>query len=135
MAPPRFQLVHLHDIIETTPEGALDVERTREVLCGIADTNAEAGLDLLVDLRGATDTGVSYTDVYGMIGILRENPIAFRGKMALLDSFRPGFEKVQFFEAAATEAGFEVRAFLDFEEATRWLQTTTPLSPPDLDPA
>ena len=131
----RFRLVHATDLIELTVTGTLDVERSRDLLLRLAEANAETGLDLLLDLRPADDAGITFRDVYALVEILRDHPDAFRGRLALLDTDRPGFEKVQFFQASATERGFQVRAFLDFEAAVRWLQrsstldTSAPVSP------
>ena len=121
-----FQIHHVKasDVLETTLEGALDFERTRAALEGIALANAETGYDLLIDLRAAEDAGISFPDVYRLVMGLSTHPESFKGRVALLDHYRDGFEKVQFFEAAATEKGYRVRAFADFEKATRWLQET-----------
>lgn len=124
----RFRLVHAYDLLELTVGGALDLDRSRAMLAQLAEANAETGLDLLLDLRPAEDAGMSYRDVYALVDLLEEHPEAFGGKLALLDTNRPGFEKVQFFQASAAERGFEVRAFLDFEAAVRWLQRASHLS-------
>ena len=116
--------VRASDILETTVEGELDYERTRTALEGVAEANSETGYDLLIDLRPAEDAGISFPDVYRLVQGLSMHPESFKGRVALLDRYRAGFEKVQFFEAAATERGYRVRAFVDFEEATRWLQAS-----------
>lgn len=126
-----FRIVHATDVIELTVGGALDVERSRALLLRVVQANAEAGLDLLLDLRPAYDAGIPFREVHALTEILRDHPDAFRGKLALLDRDRPGFEKVQFFQASAAQHGFEVRAFLDFERAARWLQQASPLDPDD----
>lgn len=127
----RFRLVHAADLIELTVSGSLDVERSRELLLRLAETNSETGLDLLLDLRPAVDNGITFRDVYSLVELLREHPEAFQGKVAVLDLDRPGFEKVQFFQASATERGFQVRAFLEFEAAVRWLQQSSSLHTPE----
>ena len=126
----RFRLVHAADLIELTVAGTLDVERSRALLLQLAETNAETGLDLLLDLRPADGTGITYREIYSLVELLRQHPDAFRGKLAVLDTDQPGFEKVQFFQASATERGFQVRAFLEFEAAVRWLQQSSTLDAP-----
>ena len=119
-----YQIHHVRasDILETTVEGALDFDRTQAALEAIAMANAETGYDILIDLRHAEDAGISFPDVYRLVQGLSTHPEAFRGRVALLDRYRDGFEKVQFFEAAATEKGYRVLAFVDFEAAVRWLR-------------
>ncbi len=111
-----------HDgTLRTTVEGALDFDGTAAVVRGVADENAEQGRHLLVDLRGADGAALSFADVHRLAGMLSETPAAFRSRIALLDTFRGGFEKVQFFEASATHQGYTVHSFLDEAAAVAWL--------------
>lgn len=120
-----YEIVPIDGITQTTVEGGLDFEVSRRILLAIARENEHKGKNLLIDLRGA-DSHLSYTDVYQLVQVLREHPEAFSGKLALLDTFREGFEQVQFFEAFATELGFRVRAFLDADAADAWLHADRP---------
>ncbi len=114
-----IRIIHASDFLQTTVEGSLDFEGSRAILLDIA--GSADGYDLLLDIREMKGEQLSYADVYRLVGILETHPESFRGKVALLDRFDAQFEKTQFFEASATEKGFRVRAFLDFEEAVRWL--------------
>ena len=60
--------------------------------------------------------------MYRLVGTLAAHAPTFSCRIALLDTFREGFEKVQFFEASATDKGFAVRAFLDEAVAVAWLE-------------
>jgi hypothetical protein len=123
---PSFEIVPINGITQTTVEGTLDFEASATILRGVAAENAEKGKHLLIDLREAEASGLSYTDIYRLVEILGDHPVAFRGRMAILDTFRAGFEKVQFFQASATDLGFEVRAFLDEGAAVVWLEAGEP---------
>ena len=117
-----YEIVPIDGFTQTTVEGALDLAGSAEMLRQIAADADARHRHLLIDVRDATSTGLSYSDVYRLVGMLTENPIAFSGRIALLDTFREGFEKIQFFEASATEKGFTVRAFLDEDAAVGWLE-------------
>ncbi|HEX8299714.1 MAG TPA: hypothetical protein VF594_11190 [Rubricoccaceae bacterium] len=131
---PTHETVLIGDVLRTTVHGELDLESSSRILHAIATDNAARGLHLLVDLRDADGAPLSFADVYRLSGILAEEPAAFRSRIALLDTFREGFEKVQFFEASATHRGFAVRSFLDEPAAVAWLAAGGPVTgsnPPD----
>lgn len=117
-----YEIIPINGITETTVEGTLNFEGTAAMLRGVAAENADKGKHLLIDLRAAEASGLSYTDVYRLVEMLADHPVAFQGRIALLDTYREGFEKVQFFQASATDRGFEVRAFLDEGAAVGWLE-------------
>ena len=118
-----MHVIHAGDFMETTVAGALDYERSRAMLLGIARANEPRHLNLLIDLRGAYGgAGISFPDVFRLVAVLEEHPDAFRGnRVALLDEFDEQLEKTQFFEASATHKGFHVRTFIQYEAALRWL--------------
>lgn len=121
-----YHTVPIDGITRTTVEGHLDFEASADILRGVAAENEAAGRHLLIDLRRAEAHGLTYTDVYRLVQMLGETPGAFRGRVALLDLYREGFEKVQFFEASADVQGFHVRSFLDEAAAVAWLEGATP---------
>lgn len=123
-----YEIVPVNGFAQTTVEGELDFESTAALLHGIAEASAAQGRHLLLDLREAEASGLSYTDVYRLVGMLGDHPLVFRNRIALLDMYREGFEKVQFFQASATDHGFEVRAFLDEAAAVGWLEATEPVT-------
>ena len=123
-----YEIVPIDGFAQTTVEGELDFESTAALLQGIAEASAAQGRHLLIDLRDTEASELSYTDVYRLVGILSRHPLAFRNRIALLDTYRGGFENVQFFQASATDHGFEVRAFLDEDAAVGWLGATEPVT-------
>ncbi|MFN3596984.1 MAG: hypothetical protein ACK41D_06910 [Rubricoccaceae bacterium] len=124
----RFQLLSCEDVLELTVDGSLDLARSRALLERALAAAAHRH-DVLVDLRSVSDDSpLSFADVFQLVRMLQATPGGFRGRMALLGRDRPLFEKTQFFESSASEYGFQVRAFLDFEAAVRWLMRTTDLS-------
>ena len=123
-----YELHTVDGFAQTTIEGALDFAGTAAMLRQVAAETGVRGRHLLLDLREAEASGLSYSDVYRLVAMLSEHPRVFHNRIALLDTFREGFEKVQFFQASATDQGFEVRAFLDEATAVGWLEATVPVA-------
>ena len=123
-----YEIHAVDGFAQTTVEGLLDFEETAAMLREIAEEAGIQGRHLLLDLRDAEASGLSYSDVYRLVGMLNEHPHTCHIRIALLDTFREGFEKVQFFQASATDQGFEVRAFLDEAAAVGWLEATKPVA-------
>lgn len=116
-----FTVVLLDGIVEITVEGTLDLESSHRLLLGVAQNADVVGRHLLLDLRNAKGA-LSFRDVYQLVQVLGERFTAFRGRIALLDKFDEGLEKAQFFEASATESGFDIRTFLNEDAAVQWLE-------------
>ena len=116
---PTYETVTIGDVLRATVHGDLDLAGLALILHGIAGENAARGLHLLVDLRDADGGPLSFADLHRISGGLAETPAAFRSRIALLDTFREGFEKVQF---------FAVRSFLDESAAASWLAAGGPVA-------
>ena len=109
----RYKIVPVNGFTRTTVEGALDVGSSAAMLRQVAADARVRGHHLLLDLRDAEASGLSYSDVYRLVRMLSEHPRAFHNRIALLDTFREGFE---------------VRAFLDEAAAVLWLEATEPVA-------
>ncbi|HMB89353.1 MAG TPA: hypothetical protein VKP65_00810 [Rhodothermales bacterium] len=118
------RIVHIHDFIKTTPVGALDLESSKELLFKVAREQTGDCCHMLLDIRHAI-TNVSYREIYELVRAMKEEEDLFQQKIALLDNYDDAFEHAQFFEASAQHAGLQVKAFIDFEEAFRWLYPET----------
>ena len=123
-----YEILHVDGFVQTSIEGSLDFAGTAALLRQVAEEASVKGRHLMLDLREAEASGLSYSDVYRLVRMLSEHPRVFHNRIALLDTFRDGFEKVQFFQASATDQGFEVRAFLDEAAAVLWLEATEPVA-------
>lgn len=87
----------------------------------------EAFVGVLVDLRKIHDTdALSYPEMYRLVRSLADYPRLSRAPTAVVDVYRKGFEKAQFFESAASDKGHQVRAFVDYEAAMAWLKEKAP---------
>lgn len=121
------RIVHTSDFIKTTPVGDIDLDTSRKMLFKLAREQVGECCHILIDMRSST-MHASYKEIYDLVQAMKEHKDLFQKKIALLDRYDEHFEQTQFFEASAQHVGLQVRAFIDFEEAFRWLYPeTTPL--------
>jgi hypothetical protein len=118
------RIVHLYDFIKTTPVGEIDLETSKSLLFKLAREQVGTCCHMLVDMRRST-TDTSYREIYELVQLMKVHRDLFQQKIAVLDRYDNQFEHTQFFEASAQHAGINVRAFIDFEEAFRWLYPDT----------
>ena len=122
----KLELIEAKDIIRTTPEGAVDHERVKEILAKIASAqNVPPDHVIMIDAR-KTKAKLSTTDVWYLAAELHRQREAFNRKSALLVPAED-FDLASFFELCAQNRGFSVNAFTDFEAAINWLTTSTDL--------
>jgi hypothetical protein len=119
-----LRVIHARDFIRTTVAGEFHLEESKRLLLELAEANAEAHYNLLVDIRDM-ESDLSYPDVYELAKVLADHAESFQGKTALLDVYDGRFEMTQFFQAAAEHLGFAVKAFIDFEAAVTWIHDET----------
>ncbi len=74
-----YETVPIDGFTQTTVEGVLDLDGSAAMLRQIATDADSQDKHLLIDLRDATSTGLSYADVYRLVGLLAEEPGTFSG--------------------------------------------------------
>lgn len=116
-----IKFVKTKDFIKTTASGQLSLEQSKKVLSEIARLNTPDDLhDILVDIRN-TLPGLSLSDIYELVTEVGNHRQAFRKKIAILLGEQHDFDKARFLEMCASNRGYNVNAFDDFEEAVNWL--------------
>ena len=116
-----IKFVKTKDFIKTTASGQLSLEQSKKVLTEIARLNTPDDLhDLLVDIRD-TLPGLSLSDIYELVTEVGNHRQAFRKKIAILLGAQHDIDKARFLEMCASNRGYNVNAFDDFEEAVNWL--------------
>lgn len=116
-----IKFVKTRDFIKTTASGQLNLEQSKKVLEEIARLNTPDDLhDILVDIR-ETEPGLSLSDIYELVTAVGNHRQAFRKKIAILLGAQHDFDKARFLEMCASNRGYNVNAFDDFEEAVNWL--------------
>jgi hypothetical protein len=118
--PTDIRVVHAHEFLQATPEGALDLAGSKEMLIEIALRSApEDGYDIILDLRG-TQMTLSIDDLWHFAAELHQYPGVFARKTAVIVP-RDDFDHAGFFALCAQERGFQVSAFTSLGDAMEWL--------------
>ena len=122
-----LRLIHVEDFIRTTPDGEIDLKKSKELLLRLALENAEPNqYDLLIDVRQQTGH-LSLSDIAELVGVMTEHRDSFRSKLAILSLPGLRFDHAKFMELYANNRGFHVAAFKDFEETMNWLMGSSEL--------
>ncbi len=116
-----IKFVQTKDFIQTTASGTLNLAGSKKVLSEIERLNKTDNLhDILVDIRD-TNPGLSLSDIYELVTEVGNHRHAFRKKIAILLGPQHDIDKARFLEMTASNRGYNVNAFSDFEEAVNWL--------------
>jgi hypothetical protein len=117
----KARIVLATDFIIATPDGVLNLEKSKDLLRNITDTSEGHGdFHILVDFR-KTDIKLSTVEIWEICKELSKYGETFKRKIAIVVREDGNFEKVQFFELCAINRGFKINPFTDFEEAIMWL--------------
>lgn len=116
-----IQLIKPGDFVRTTPAGELDLSSSKKILSGLASTsNRDKQQPMLIDLRNTTSI-LNTVDLFELGSGLLEYGAAFRRKTAVLTRNDDSFERGSFFELVGRNRGYNVKAFITFEDAIMWL--------------
>jgi len=123
----KLQIIKAGDFIKSTPTGDLDMNASRQGLAQIAATGTDLQeYTILIDLRDVKSQ-LSTTQIYVLASELVGYGKTFRRKTAVLARADEDFGQATFFEDAAQNRGFRVKAFTVFEDAITWLSSITEL--------
>ena len=118
--PTKITIVQTSDFIRAKPDGALDLEASRQLLLEVVSVIRRAGEhSVLIDTRTAAPT-LSTNDLWQLGVAAGTQPLLARAKVALLVPVGKQ-DDAEFFEGVARIEGANVRAFSDFENAIAWL--------------
>ena len=135
--PYNLQVIRVSDFIRLNTKGEYDQEQTRRALSDIAAACVRSGIDsALIDIRDAR-SDMRMDDLYQLalafktMGFRKTHRLAilyrsFSGERVDFFAMRPG-ERAEFFAMCASEGGWNVRAFEDYEHAMEWLSSALPV--------
>ncbi len=118
-----FRVISARDFVKASPSGEVDLESSKQLLAKLADIIGAAGGDyeVLLDVREARGN-LTHTELYEFVAELGRHRSAFRNKIAVLCRQDEQLNRVRFMQLCATNRGFEVDAFTDYEQALEWIQ-------------
>ena len=124
----QLRVIRSADFLCTSHAGQLDLDRSKEILLAVAVANRPPNdRDILIDLRAARGEGIEMAKVIELVKVMVDHLASFQRKLALLiPKDHPG-ERSRLMKQQATERGFKMDVFNDFEEAMNWLMSSTPV--------
>jgi hypothetical protein len=110
------------EFLHTTAKGELDFPRAKAILRQAIGGEKHESAEILLDFREATPCGpLSPSQIWNLVQMLEDRPSQRWRRMALLLSREAPGTAAALFELSATNRGFPVAVFHDFEEALYWL--------------
>src|SRR5450432_1561010 len=117
--PCNVQIVKTRDFLKLNAQGQLDVRQSHDVLAGLAKSCIAHDIDCaLLDVRDASGT-LKLSDLYALARAFPEMGFHEHHRLAVLHRYSAG-ERAQMFAMFATDRGWNVRAFEEYEEAIDW---------------
>lgn len=118
--PSTVQIIRAHECIRATPEGNLDFEESKKLLVEIASLAKGLGeYKILLDLRRAAPQ-LNTADLWYLAKEVAQLGATYRRKTALLTLLQE-FENAEFWALSAQNRGYQIHAFVSFEDAIEWL--------------
>lgn len=119
-----YKIITANEFLKAKPSGEFDREESKKMLVNIAVfAGCSADYEILIDARQAYGN-LTFVDMYEFVKELGKHRNAFLNKIAVLSRNDRQFDNAHFMELCATNKGFQVGAFTDFEEAIDWLITS-----------
>ena len=116
-----IKIVKTRDFIKTKASGELNLSGSKKLLAEVAELNKSDKIhDILFDIR-ETKSILSLSDIYELVAEIGRHRQAFRKRIAVLISGQHDLDKAHFLELCASNRGFNVNVFEDFEECIKWL--------------
>jgi hypothetical protein len=121
-----IRLIRIKDFLRSDVHGVYDLESTKRLMRELARASVEQGnRHILLDGRSADASGASVTDVWELAASLLSMGFAPGTRIALLYTFPKHksdyFDRAAFLETCASNRGFNLRSFREFEKALSWL--------------
>ncbi len=123
----KLQIIKAGEFLKSAPTGDLDLQKSIQILAQIASAGDHVqNYSVMIDLRDV-ESHLSTNDIYNLSNELIKYGETFHRKTAVLTQSIKGQDQAIFFETAAQNRGFSVKAFTSFEEAINWLSSVTDL--------
>jgi hypothetical protein len=120
--PHDIRVIPAKEFLRADVDGRLDLATSRQILIEVASaTAATPDRHILIDCRDITGPPLSTVDLFELVQTLRSLGLGLLNKLAILRTPRHTFDRGRFFEMLATDRGFNVGVFEDFESAFTWL--------------
>ena len=116
-----MRVIPISEFLRTDVSGEIDLQATRAVLKELLDICSRSNIYyILIDGREASSRS-STVDVWTLANDLGSLGMSPQHRIAILNRPKDDFDRGAFLEMCATNRGYQLRAFRDFENAFTWL--------------
>ncbi|WP_173051032.1 hypothetical protein [Nitrospira sp. KM1] len=116
-----IRIIPVKEFLRTDISGVIDLRASRELLGDLMTVCLHKKMDrILIDSREAS-SNASTTDVWTLANDLGRLGVSREYRVAILNLPKDDFDRGAFLELCASNRGYQLRAFRDFEEAFKWL--------------
>ncbi|HJT19222.1 MAG TPA: hypothetical protein VJ746_02050 [Nitrospira sp.] len=115
------RIIPIREFMRSDVSGTVDLKASRELLRALMAACASRQVDrILIDSREASSKA-STVDVWTLANDLGSLGVSRDHRVAILNRPKDDFDRGAFLELCATNRGYHLRAFREFEEAFTWL--------------
>jgi hypothetical protein len=121
--PHDIRVIRAQEFLRADVRGHMDLAASQDLLRQLAAATAgNPNRHILIDARDTGPPVLTSVDLFELVQTLRQLGLGLLNRIAILRRLRDPFDRARFFEMLATDRGFHVAVFDDFEAAFDWLQ-------------
>lgn len=121
-----MRVIPISEFLRTDVSGEIDLKASRKVLRELLDICSQQNIyHILIDGREASSRA-STVDVWTLANELDSLGMSTQHRIAILNRPKDDFDRGAFLELCATNRGYQLKAFRDFESAFTWLTSEEP---------
>lgn len=122
------RVIPIREFMKTNITGEIDLNASREMLSQLmAACKKEHMSRILIDSREASSQS-TMLDVWTLAKDLGSLGVSHENRVAVLNRPKDNFDRAAFLELCATNRGYQIKAFREFEQAFAWLTSDQPSS-------
>jgi len=115
------RIIPVGEFLRSDVTGVLNREASRQLLSKLMGASRQQNINrILIDCRDASSV-TNLTDVWMLVQDFDALGVTRKCRIAVLSSPEGDFGKVEFLEVCASNRGYAVKAFVEFEGAVTWL--------------
>ena len=115
------RVIPIREFMKTSITGEIDLNASREMLSElVASCKRENMTRILIDSREASSHS-TMLDVWTLARDLGSLGVTHENRVAVLNRPKDNFDRAAFLELCATNRGYHLKAFREFEVAFAWL--------------
>jgi len=122
------RVIPIREFMKTDIAGEIDLNASRGMLSELMEACKRQKMTrILIDCREASSHS-TVLDVWTLARDLGALGVTLENRLAVLTRPKDNFDRAAFLELCATNRGYQLRAFREFEKAFAWLTSEQPFS-------